>query len=248
MKYELSKISTKHGIFFVYPNDAIAQHIIKNGSWEEHFISTVKNLVKKDDWVIDCGANFGYNSVILGKIIGEHGKLFCFEPQKIIYEQLIKNLDLNGIKNYEAYNNAIDVISEKVVNLNPVNYESSWVNIGDTGIGVGGEKTKTMSLDDLNFERVDFIKLDIQGYELYAMMGGEKTLRKHVPHIFIEIENHQLKRYNLNSDDILNFLKKLNYNIFRIITPSYRDDCICIHESKINCYQKISSIVSLESL
>lgn len=185
MKHKLMKVQTEYGIFFVYPNDGIGGDIINKGIWEEHFITLAKNLIEENNFVVDCGVNFGFNSVIMGKIIGKFGKIFCFEPQKLVYEQLIKNLKENKIKNYECFNNCVADVSEKVVNLESVNYDQSWVNIGNTGVGNGGEESKTISLDDLNLEKVEFIKFDIQGYELYAINGAKKTLEKFMNSYFL---------------------------------------------------------------
>lgn len=248
MKYELVKVQTEHGIFFVYPNDGIGGDIINKGIWEEYFITLAKNLIEENNFVVDCGANFGFNSVIMGKIIGKFGKIFCFEPQKLVYEQLIKNLNENKIKNYQCFNSCVADVSEKLINLEPVNYDQSWVNIGDIGVGNGGEESKTISLDDLNLEKVEFIKFDIQGYELYALNGAKKTLEKFMPYIFIEIVDFQLRKYNHTPEEVINFLKKINYQIFKIVTPSWDNDYICIHDSKIENYKKIRNLLTLEQV
>ena len=58
------------GKFIIFPNDAIAQHIKSGKSWEPHFKIIIEHFISPGDTVIDCGANFGYNAVLMGKQIG----------------------------------------------------------------------------------------------------------------------------------------------------------------------------------
>jgi FkbM family methyltransferase len=168
------------GNFIVFPNDAIAQHLKSGKSWEPHFKTVVQHLVKEGDTVLDCGANFGYNSVIMGKQIGPTGKLFAFEPQRIINQQLCGNMILNNIYNANVYNIALG--NEKgITRMNPVPYDLDWVNIGDTSIGDGGDVVKIDTLDNYWLDEPDFIKIDVQGYELFTLQGGEKLIKQSPP-------------------------------------------------------------------
>jgi FkbM family methyltransferase len=228
----LIKYENKDGIFYLFPNDAISQHMMRGDCWEEHFRVVVESLLNRNSISIDCGANFGYNSVVMGKLLDSDGKLICFEPQKLVYDQLVKNLNANGIMNCDTYCRCVGERSGDVVQLNQVDYNASWVNIGDTSVGFGGETTETISIDDLNLPSVGFIKIDVQGYELHVLRGARKTLEKNLPPIFIELEAHQLIKFGFTVNDVVSFLKTLGYFVFQIVLPSYKDDYICVRDPK----------------
>lgn len=224
MKSEI--FENQDGKFIIFPNDAIAQHLKTGKLWEPHYKSVITNLVPIDDSVIlDCGANFGYNTILTAKTL-INSRIYCFEPQRIIYQQLCGNLILNNIYNAQAVNCALGNKSG-VLELNPVDYESEWVNIGDTSIGEGGESCNIEQLDNFDLDRVDFIKLDVQGSELSVLEGAVELIKKHLPDIFIEIEEHQLAKFDVKKEQIFNFLKNLGYRIWRI-ENEYPCDHICV--------------------
>jgi FkbM family methyltransferase len=219
-------INVKNFKFIVFPNDAITQHIKSGRDWEPHFEILINNLIKKGDCVIDCGANFGYNSVLMGKIIGNYGKLISFEPQNIIYQQLNGNLILNNIFNSITYKNIVSNQSNKILELDSIDLSSSWVNIGDISVGSGGEKTSTITIDDLNLVKLDFIKIDVQGFEYFVLDGASKSINEFSPDIFIEIEEHLIEKFNITKNMIYDKLKFLGYNIYKI-NNDYPCDYIC---------------------
>lgn len=232
------------GKFIIFPNDAIAQHIKSGKLWESHFKKVISCLIPTSAIVLDCGANFGYNSIVLAKTVNI-SQLYCFEPQRIIYQQLNGNLILNNIYNAQTINCALSD-EEGVLELNPVNYESNWVNIGDTSLGQGGEVVNVTKLDNFDIKHVDFIKLDVQGSELAVLNGGFELIKKSLPDIFIEIEDHQLAKFNVKKEQIFNLLKQLGYRIWRI-ENDYPCDHICIASNflRINNLEKELNLIEI---
>jgi FkbM family methyltransferase len=232
-------INVKNLKFIVFPNDAITQHIKSGREWEPHFDVIINNLIKNGDCVIDCGANFGYNSVLMGKIIGNNGKLISFEPQNLIYQQLNGNLILNNIFNSFTYKNIVSNTSNLTLELNSVDLSSSWVNIGDTSVGHGGEKINTITIDDLNLNNVNFIKIDVQGFEYFVLNGALNTIQNYKPDIFIEIENHLIEKFNITEDMIYSKLKSFGYDIYKI-----QNDYPCDHICTIKNKEIVESLIS----
>lgn len=214
------------GKFIIFPNDAIAQHIKGNKLWEPHFKVVVSHLIKKGSTVIDCGANFGYNAVIMGRHIGIEGTIIAFEPQRIIYQQLNGNLILNNVCNAITFQCALGDGSINTTSMRHVDYNLPWVNIGDTSIGEGGEEVDVYSLDSINLSNVDFMKIDVQGYELFLLQGAKNILSKYKPDLFIEIEPHQLIKFNMTPEQLINYIKSFGYRIFKI-NNEYPCDHIC---------------------
>lgn len=225
------------GEFIIFPNDAIAQHIKRGTPWEPHFKTVIEYFISPGDTVIDCGANFGYNAVLMGKKLNNQGLLLAFEPQRIIYQQLNGNLILNNIFNVLTYQVALGDGSQSQTTMRPVNYEESWVNIGDTSIGEGGEEINVYKLDDFELEKVDFIKIDVQGYELFTLEGAKELLISHQPNLFIEIEPHQLIKFGVTEKQLVEYIKSFGYRMFKI-----NNEYPCDHICTINDIDKIETL------
>jgi FkbM family methyltransferase len=212
-------IEHNDGKFLLFPQDTVSKilisGLISGKSNEPHFKEIVK-LIHEFDVVMDGGGNLGYNSVLMGKRLGTKGKLLTFEPQRIIFQQLNANLILNNIYNAYTYNLALSNFSGQELQMEPINYEVDDLNIGGYSIGSGGEIVKTIKIDDLNLSRLDFIKLDIQGYEIFALEGGIETIKKYKPNIFVEIEDFQLRKFGKTPEDLILLIKSLGYHIYRM--------------------------------
>lgn len=227
------------GTFIIFPNDAIAQHIKSGKLWEKHFRDVINVFISPGDVVVDAGANFGYNAILMGKQISPNGLLATFEPQRIIHQQLSGNLILNNIFNAVTFHAALGN-EQSTTTMRSVDYESNWINIGDTSIGEGGEKVDVYTLDQLELDRINFIKIDIQGYELFMLQGAKNTLKQHQPNLFIEIEPHQLIKFNITENQLIDYIKSFGYRIFKI-----NNEYPCDHICTINDLEKIEKLKTL---
>lgn len=197
--------------FLCFPNDFIARKIIREGCWEPHFHETT-NLVKPNSTVLDIGANFGYNSIVMADRVGQQGKILCFEPQRLMFQQLNANIALNNIFNCYTYNLALSNEVNQTLHMEI----GDETNIGATCIGSGGEQIKTTTIDELNLDKLDFIKMDAQGYEPFILEGGTSTIQKFMPDIFIEIEPPHLDKFDKKIDDVYEILDSFGYKIYKI--------------------------------
>ncbi len=179
------------------------------------------------------GANLGYHTVSLSKLVGNSGKVVAFEPQRITFQQLNCNIFLNKLDNVYTYNAAVGEENSEVY-MEQVDYykvvEGYYgTNIGNTSISNNriGDKVSKITLDSLNLPKCNFIKLDIQGCELLALMGARNTILKHRPILFIEMEIQHLIKFNTTVEYLQQYIFTLGYKIFRI-DNDYPHDYICI--------------------
>jgi hypothetical protein len=135
--------------------------------------------------------------------------------------------------------------STQIVQLNPINYLSHDINIGNLSIGSGGEECNIVKLDDIALnENIKFMKIDIQGYEYFMLKGASEIIKRYKPDIFIEIEDHQLSQFGLKKQEIIDLLKSYGYCIFNI-KNEYPCDYICT----VNSMDKIKKLnLNLESV
>ncbi|MCC6722291.1 MAG: FkbM family methyltransferase [Bacteroidia bacterium] len=174
---------------FLYKNLFPVYNIIypvfkKNQDAEE--IEFLKQNITKGNIVLDIGANIGFYAKILSKIVGNEGKVHSFEPDKINFNYLKKNLRsyTNVVLNNKAVSEKHDII--KV-------YKSKDLNVDHRTYPIENyesiEEIEAISIDDYinSAYIVDFIKMDIQGYEISALKGMANTIKRN-PKITLLLE------------------------------------------------------------
>jgi FkbM family methyltransferase len=196
MDLDYTKIKLGNWLFkncFPLYNFSYSRFKLKNDAFE---IEVLKEIIKPGSYILDIGANIGFYSKILSKIVGDQGQVFCFEPDKINFNYLKKNTA--SLKNVTLFNNAVsdkkDVIKVYTSKLLNVDHRTYPVNDYESI-----EEINAVSIDDLIRDKiigkVDCIKIDIQGYELFAFKGmlnllnsnrDLKIITEYWPHGFIK--------------------------------------------------------------
>jgi FkbM family methyltransferase len=175
-------------------------------------------LAEKDDVVLDIGANIGETSLRLAQKVQSNGKVFAFEPAQINYKQLQKTLSLNNLKHITAYPLGIGA-SEGKLTLYTIDQHNKGKNkIADNEpVGARNEAIELTTIDRFvqnhQLENVDLIKIDIEGYEMNALQGGQETLKKFRPKLFIEVDNQNLFEQEASAKELFNYLMAHNYEL-----------------------------------
>lgn len=168
-----------------YKVDHIQKRIVKQSDFVESYeLEYLRNaFLQGGNVILDIGANIGNHTVFFSKICNAK-KVYAFEPIAETYNILCRNISLNHIEDTViAYNVALGNVpgNAKIKNF-------SLLNIGGTTVEEADDGDISMKrLDDYEFERIDFIKIDVERYEHELLKGAKKTLAKHSPVIFIEI-------------------------------------------------------------
>ncbi len=163
----------------MYIDSKDSLHFFFNSSIEDDETETIRKNIKKRDVVLDIGANIGYYTLIAARIVGEEGKVFAFEPDPGNFSLLKKNVEANGYKNVVLVQKAVSDRTEKIkLFLN----EDSNVghSIYDAHDGKKSISVYAITLDDFlkDAEKVDFIKMDIEGAEGKAFAGMAGVLKR----------------------------------------------------------------------
>lgn len=235
--------------YCLFPNDnAVTQSLIQGFLYEEYMFDFLKdnsiNLIDSD--VIEIGSNNGHFTIEFAELVGNRGRVFSYEPQRIIFQQLCCNLFLNGIDNVFAYQLAIG--NEKgVVKFEKADYfNNGSVNFGDVSV-YDDKKSNFNSFEEVQSDRIDsfefnlvkVLKIDVQGYESNVINGALKTIEKHRPYIFIEIEEKCLIKFGSSEKELIKIIEDLGYVVkrFQVGIPyssssGYCLDCVCIPKEK----------------
>lgn len=202
--------------FWLNPKKYLDREIINTGIFENQSTNLVKRLIKKGDVVLDIGANIGYYTVILSKLVGTQGKVYAFEPTLHYGKFLEQNIKINNIENCTILDYGL---SDKEACLAICIGESSatlhWVvDFKPHQI----ENIKLTTLDkfviDNNIDKIDFIKIDIDGHEPAFLRGASEVLSKMKPIILLEVNHENYLHAGVTAWDFYDLLKNENYFIY----------------------------------
>ncbi len=137
----------------------------------------------RDDVVVDVGANYGDTTVWWGK---RHGaSVIAFEPLEGVFEILKENVKLNELQ-VELHNTALGDGKNLSGHLSGSMFVSSETS--------GQMSFKSVTLDSLGMDRIDILKIDVEGFEYEVLSGAKETLRRTSPRIIIETHSKLLKK------------------------------------------------------
>lgn len=189
------------------------------------------SLVREGDTVLDIGANIGSHTLPLAKKVGDMGTVHAFEPTGYAYRKLKKNIVLNLTFVHRINTYQIMLVGDQRGYLEPKLY-SSWplggkeFNLHEKHGGnlMSTDGAVTMTLDDwaeqMNLNRCDLIKIDVDGNEYSVLSGGTGVLKKYKPMILLELAPHVYK----DPDDYIRLTYLLNslgytYTVPRCVIP-----------------------------
>jgi len=236
-KYKIKKIKRNkkfevytHGCFMkVNPDDdGLSTELMVYGSHEPETTKFVSSLIKEKMICVDVGANIGYYSTLYSKIVGPNGKVISIEPSPINFDYLKKNLELQDFQNSLLFNcacgneqNQVKFYMDHRANKCQIIEENNSSHLDKNIISVPLRKIDDI-INESNVKMVHFLKIDVEGYEWYTVLGAMDTIKKFKPIIQIEIHFNRLGK-DLTKK-ILTILQKENYSlIYHDIVPDQRN-------------------------
>ncbi len=168
--------------------DTIKDSLKKGVMWEGHITELLRQFIKVGSVVVDAGAHIGTHTVSMAHCVGEKGVVWAFEPQGKIYQELVANVRLNGLKNVQLKHNALGNETRLVEMLSIPFGNEEDVPVCPPEISVGDDKALMITLDSLYLSNVSLIKIDVEeGSEDLVLEGARETIKRNRPVIIIEI-------------------------------------------------------------
>ena len=196
----------------------------------------IKQEIKKDMICIEIGCNIGYYALLESSLVGKNGVVIAIEPSPISFDCFKQNLLLNNISNVKPYNFAVGDTNKEIKFL--VSQTSNWSRVIKESPYEG--KTITLPLvkldtffPNLGLDHVDFIRMDIEGYEFNAYLGMTNIIKKYKPKLLIEIHYSRLGLQK--SVDFLTKLKNNGYELGYLIPRGL--DWAWLHNNKKDVYK-----------
>ena len=186
----------------------------------------VKNQIKESDIVIDIGAHIGYFSLIFAKLVGNNGKVFSFEPEPENYKILKKNIEINNYQNVILEQKGVSDINNSVkLYSGSTSSGSSRIYKPEQNLSKFNKNTidiQTIILDEYFSKlgltnKINFIKMDIEGAEILALKGMQKILRESENlKIFTEFNREFLEDAGTNPNELFELLENEGFSIYYV--------------------------------
>ena len=213
-------VHADNGLSFKIPNfkEPIGFSILINGAHERETSEFIVQQVRPNGVFVDIGANIGAVTLPVCRKRKDI-KALCIEASLRVFNYLSENVNMNNVNNCTLLHKAVsDVDGQKVSFFSPLDQHGKG-SLSPVFTDQS-ESVETTTLDTLlsnhSIESVDFIKIDIEGFEYYAFKSGEKTLRKqNAPVILFEfIDWAESHAGNLKPGDAQRLLMDYGYHIY----------------------------------
>jgi FkbM family methyltransferase len=193
-----------------------------SGKFDKTTLGIIHTFVNPGDVCMDIGANVGALTLAMAKKVTKAGKVFAFEPGKLTFDRLMKNIELNpGFSEIIA---PLQIgLSDRPGTLYWCEHEGNRgdANLSDTPVA-NSVPVAVTTLDDqlktIAVDRIDFVKIDVESMEYEVIKGGMKTWEKYRPVIyyetlkaFEEFRNKPVFKY------IEDLLKELGYKFYKVM-------------------------------
>lgn len=208
------KIHNDTGRIYHVPNsDEYMSQRLSCGIWGKTYLKRIKSLCPKIRHALDIGGNLGQSTVELAQI---SERVTMFEPVPSTYELAVKTIKDNRKKFYPTadiatYNFAIGQSCGEVDMTQRCN------NVGMNHIVMNANRSKNTvrvpirTVDSFKFTDVDFIKIDVEGYELFVLNGAKATIDSYRPLIQTELVPSHLASTNTTTQNIQDVFNAINY-------------------------------------
>jgi len=186
---------------YLYENqiDASCLHIRQTHTFCEYYLlEYIKDILPEGHTIIDAGANFGNETIYFSKFLN-YQRIFSFEPHPANFELL--RMNTAKLLNVDIFDVALGDT------LGYVSLQESTTDMNDIHT-IPGNEIRIKPLDYYNFQNVDLMKLDVQGFEPNILIGGIETIRRCRPYIFVEVH------YN-DCSEISDLLTSLDYRFVK---------------------------------
>jgi FkbM family methyltransferase len=204
------------------PRTAVAC-LVATGTYEPIETKILEHIAKRSKVVVDIGANVGYYSVELAKLLDTEGELLSFEPVEASFCQLRKNVELNHLeKTVRAFQLGLsNAISETRIFLPRISGSSAAsLRILHPDEEFESQNIKISTLDyvvsSLGLTDCNLIKIDVEGGELQVIEGGIETISKFKPIVFAELLRKWSKAFSYNPNRVLQLLQELGYSCWGV--------------------------------
>jgi FkbM family methyltransferase len=193
--------------------DWVIETILLGRIWDWDLVNYIERRICPGDTILDIGANFGQMAVLFSKMVGYDGSVHSFEADPFIHSVLEKNVRENNCSNVTAHCMAVwDKDGEEIYYPEPdLEKFDCYGQYGIDPTANTGQRLIGTTIDSLNLQKVDLMKIDVQGSDLRAMKGAVDTINRCKPIVIFEFEPMLTEKFGVTEHDYVQFMYSINY-------------------------------------
>ena len=184
------------------------------GEYGEIEAQLLRQLCPAGAVVVEAGANIGTHTLVLSRCAGTAGFVYAYEPQRIVFQTLCANLAVNSILNVDARHAAVGAQAGSVL-MPDVDYtcEGNFGGVEANAFSHGRTVRKVRLDDDLELDRLDLLKIDVEGMEADVIKGAERLITRLRPLLYVENDRIQ------QSEALIRQIMQLDYRLYWHLPP-----------------------------
>ena len=234
-KFEVDYFGT---LFSGNLNSFIDWRVFFLGGYEKQELDFISLIIKKisDPVFLDIGANIGTHSIYFSNFCK---KVYAFEPDGEIKKKLDFNISINKINNIVTVEKALSNSNSFREFFSPIGSNKGTGSLNYNHAPKNNRKLKKVEtvigdeyINQLRINKIDFIKLDVEGHEIDALSGLEKTINRFMPILLIEISKGSIETI-INKKSLISFIIN-KYIIFEI--RSNKPQMVIFNKSKAKLF------------
>lgn len=192
--------------------------------WSEPELRQLDRFVGPGEVFVDVGANIGLYTLKAARLVGPTGRVIAVEPGAVAGDQLLANVALNGFDQVRLVRGALsDRSGEGVLRHVPLGNDPQAYSLLPDPAAPDGERVRTLTLDELcaecGLDRLDCLKIDVEGGEEQVIAGGLSAIERHRPTLIMEVNCPILERVDRARDGAWQLLAARGYQ-FSLLTAA----------------------------
>lgn len=226
------RLEVEPGVSFLLdPRDLVPATILRTGQWQPEIWDSIFPRLSEGSVFLDVGAHIGYFSIKAARRVGKSGHVLAFEPNPETLKLLRDNVTANRAENVLVEPIACTDREQTLTLFAGPSINTGMSSIDSRNVPLEGAPrpytVRGRPIDDvlreLNLTRVDAIKVDVEGAEVYVLRGAIDTLKRFHPKLVVEVVPEQLANLGSTRDDLTSLIKDAGYNRSRPLNPQATD-------------------------
>ncbi len=207
--------------FWLLSGDQYVSPAMATGDYENIETAFVRRQVVRGMAVLDVGANLGWFTANLARLVGADGRVDAFEPRSDLMDLLTRTIAENRLTNVTTHHFALgseECQGQVIWSVHDVNPGGTHLVSSDLAMpDIITQSVIVKTLDSYISHHIDFIKIDVEGSEFLVFKGAQRILSEDRPVILVEINPSNLLRTSaISATEFGLFVEKLGYGLYEI--------------------------------
>ena len=201
--------------------EKVGRDLYYGAGFETFEFEIVRKLLGEGDIFVDVGANLGLYTLVASRLVGELGSVHAFEPQAETYQLLADNVRRNHVSNVVLNQAALGETNGEAELF--INRESALTSMGRTGRGsvINIQKVPVWTLDDYadrnGIERINFLKVDVEGFEGNVLRGGIGMISRSPDLVVLsELAEKNFQPMGFSVNEVIDWMRALGFVVWMV--------------------------------